>query len=715
MNFSVIKESDLFYVADAQGEIGDNATNTFGFGLYSKDTRVLSRFNWASSPVKWLPLSADQSGNFEATYKYTNEEFFKDGVRLITRETLLLTRRQFVDGSRFYEEGIIHNFGGEAATLDISYFFDVDFHDMFEVRGWLRAEDVEPVSVTRDRNVSIFEYKATDGVFHRTTVSLSVGADGAFAESSENPRELTRQFTIPPRGEVKWVIAVAVEIGDAAPPNEVPVDSHQAMMGHRDGVVKSYDEWFANTPVVSGDESFRKWYDRGLRDIRMLISDIGYGPFPVAGVPWFAVPFGRDSLITALQMLPINPAVAKGTLLTMAAFQGTEVNPWRDEQPGKIMHELRKGELSRTDKVPFGPYYGSVDSTPLYLNLMADYFDWTGDEETIRSLLPTVEKAFTWIEQYGDRDGDGLVEYFQESSGGIANQGWKDSGDSTVHKDGTLGVAPIALCEVQSYVYRAYDMWSVMYAKFGQEERAKHCQAKAKALRTTFIETFWMDVEDGVALALDKDKRQVQSVSSNMGQVLWGGILPDDLAQRVIKRLLGPDMFSGFGIRTLSSQEVAYNPMSYHNGSVWPHDNSMILAGMQRYRNVHAVSTVAGGLLKTASMFALSRLPELFCGFGVDEVDQPVPYPVSCSPQAWAAATPMLTLQALLGIRPNVPNGNVSLNPTLPVGVDEIRIERLRLGQGELDIHLVRSKNGHTALTLEKNTTGLEVHMVSGS
>jgi glycogen debranching enzyme len=470
----------------------------------------------------------------------------------------------------------------------------------------------------------------------------------------------------------------------------------------------------SSAPNVTGDEKFSQWYQRGLRDIRMLLTDIGHGPFPVAGVPWYAVPFGRDSLITALQLLSVDPKVAKGTLLTMASFQGKAVDASRDEQPGKILHEWRVGELTRTGQMPFGPYYGTIDATPLFLILAAEYCLWTGDFELIQSLDDVVRRAFAWIEQYGDRDGDGFVEYFQEASGGIANQGWKDSGDSIVHKDGTLAEAPIALCEVQGYVYKAYQLWSILYARLGNTADAERCRTKAQELQRRFIECFWMEEEGAVALALDKHKNKVASISSNMGQVLWSGILPEDYAVRLANRLLAPDMFSGYGIRTLSALEKAYNPLSYHNGTVWPHDNSLIISGFQRYGLQSAVAETVTGLLRAASHFPLSRLPELFAGYGTAEVNAPVPYPVSCSPQAWAAATPMLALQAMMGLVPDTLTGVIHLNPVLPNNVNELHIAGIRVGNGALDVSLLRSKYGETSVLIKRNTTGMAIQLGTG-
>ncbi|MCL6624987.1 amylo-alpha-1,6-glucosidase [Alicyclobacillus shizuokensis] len=725
MKFTVIKENDLFFVSNSSGDAPHPSLDPFGYGLFTRDTRVLSQWTWTTAPSVFVELASDVSRNFEAIYHYTNREWRLSENVVVPRESLYATRRQFVDGHRFYEQGEIENFSTETITLEVAYEMDADFLDMFEVRAGQTLADREQlkrqIEMEGGAQSRTFRYMAKDGTKCTTTVRFS--ADHHHPSPFPGLPKVGARLRIPPRGKCTWVVSVTPSVAGAMdasasasprPPAAQRMDvSLKQVDGERRQIVRDYENWLHKAPRISGCKAFTTWYYRGLRDVRMLLTDIGHGRFPVAGVPWYAVPFGRDSLITALQMLPADAEVARGTLATMAAFQGRIVDPSRDEEPGKIMHELRAGELTRTGKVPFGPYYGTIDATPLFLNLAADYAAWTADQEWLQTLLPAVDSAFMWIERYGDRDGDGFVEYLSEAAEGISNQGWKDSGDAIQHKEGTLATGPIALCEVQGYVFRAYRRWGEVFAWLHMPEQARHCQERADRLRRHFIESFWLDDEDAVALALDGNKRPVRTLTSNMGQVLWSEILPQTLADRVIDRMLGDDMFSGFGVRTLSANEISYNPLSYHNGSVWPHDNSLIIAGMAKYGRHDAVAQLVEGMLTAAEGFELFRLPELFAGIDAKRVSRPVPYPVSCSPQAWAAASPVLILAAMLGLNPDVPAGRVYLNPSLPISIPRLKIESIGIGNGKLSIDLHRTSAGQTQCHILANTTGLSVHQTS--
>uniref|UniRef100_UPI00370462F7 amylo-alpha-1,6-glucosidase n=1 Tax=Cohnella sp. TaxID=1883426 RepID=UPI00370462F7 len=474
----------------------------------------------------------------------------------------------------------------------------------------------------------------------------------------------------------------------------------------------TYEQWNESVMKVESDSKvLNRLFDRGVQDLRVLLTDFGSGLFPVAGLPWYAVPFGRDSLIAALQMLPLNPDIARGTLEIMADYQGTEVNPWKDEQPGKIMHELRNGELARSGQVPFAPYYGSIDSTPLFILLAAEYAHWTGDTSVIERLMPNIERALEWIDSYGDRDKDGWVEYYQESSKGIANQGWKDSADSVVHADGEFAKAPIALIEVQGYVYQAKTKLASVLERLGRDDTARRLREEAERMKATLDAAFWMPEERFYAIALDADKNQVRSVTSNPGHLLMSGIVSEDKARIVSQRLVAPDMFGGYGIRTMSTGSTGYNPMSYHDGSVWPHDNSMILIGMSRLGLKEDASVVVSGLLKAAEHFEYTRLPELFCGYD-DSIGYPVSYPVACSPQAWAAGTSIVLVQTMLGLEPDALNRKLRLAPFLPEGVDRLTVKDLPVAEGRISVELSR-KDDKAAVQLEilENSSGCSIEI----
>jgi glycogen debranching enzyme len=471
---------------------------------------------------------------------------------------------------------------------------------------------------------------------------------------------------------------------------------------------ESYQEWNEKAASVKTDLApLQRLVDRGMNDMRVLLTDVGFGPFPVAGLPWFGVPFGRDSLIAALQILPFQSEIAKGTLLTMAHYQGQNLDPWRDEQPGKIMHEIRFGELAATNQIPFTPYYGTVDATPLFLILLSEYVKWTGDLKLAAQLENTIENALMWIDEYGDRDNDLFVEYHQESSKGIANQGWKDSGDSVVHRSGEYAKTPIALAEVQGYVYQAKMGIASIYENLNQSERARNLRNQAALLKEKFDEAFWMDDVKFYAIALDEKKEQVGTITSNPGHVLFSEMLTEERAQAVTEMLVSPKMFSGYGIRTMAEGEAGYNPMSYHDGSIWPHDNSISLLGMSKTGHQQAASKVMSGLIQAAAHFEYDRLPELFCGYDT-LAGKAVKYPVACSPQAWAAGTPLVFIQSMLGLFPDSLMKEIRLSPVLLDGMNDLEVKDISIGEGTLSIKVTRSGESFTAEIL-KNTTGFKL------
>ncbi|MCX6021867.1 MAG: hypothetical protein NTZ05_09080 [Chloroflexi bacterium] len=444
----------------------------------------------------------------------------------------------------------------------------------------------------------------------------------------------------------------------------------------------------------------------------MLRSQIGEHPYIAAGTPWFAALFGRDSLIVGMQALPYAPEVARGVLNVLAAHQGSQADPERDEEPGKILHEFRVGEMARLGEIPMTPYYGTVDATPLFVMLLGQYFQWTGDRELVQSLLPAAEAALRWIAHHGDQDGDGFVEYNKHSQKGIANQGWKDSWDAIVHADGSLAQPPISLVEVQGYVYAGKLGMAGIYDALGQPGRAAELRAEARALKLRFNQAFWSDDLGFYALALDGSKRPAASVSSNVGHALWTGIADAERAPRVVERLLGNDMFSGWGIRTLSSTNPRYNPLGYHVGSVWPHDNAIAALGMKRYGFDTETNEVATALYDVCRTFAYYRLPELYSGAQRTGHDYPVRYPVACSPQAWAAGSMLMMLQAILGLEGDAARGRLILRrPRLPYWLREVELRNVRVGDGSADL-VVRRNQGSTRVSVLGTHGGLRVSVL---
>lgn len=694
MNYRVIKENDLFLMTDKDGDILENESS--GFGLYTKDTRFLSKLETRINGQKPILLSSAADENYISTIRLTNPHMEENGELILWRESVEIERTRFIYEGALYEAFKLTSYYPKAIEFDFSVLLDADFADMFVVRGFQYGDLGARTGEHIVPGMKIISYLGADGVKRETKVKWNVPED-RIGDSGE--LHFTMKLNHGESSEIDFFIAPCI---DGKEP--VQHDPAEAMVKLRE----SYAIWNSSSTAIHSDlPDFDKLYHRGVQDLRVLLTDIGYGAFPVAGLPWFSVPFGRDSLIAALQMLTLNPEIAKGTLLTMAAYQGTAEDAWRDEEPGKIMHEIRYGELAGTNQVPFTPYYGTIDATPLFLLLAAEYYQWTGDLALIKQIMPNIEAALAWIDEYGDCDDDLFVEYAQKSSKGIANQGWKDSADSVVHRNGDYAKAPIALVEVQGYVYQALTGLAPIFRTLDNEARASVLEEKAEKLRIRFEEQYWMEDEQYYAIALDGEKKRVESVTSNTGHILMSGIAASDRARAVAERLVASDMFGGYGIRTMSTDAAGYNPMSYHDGSIWPHDNSICIIGLSQAGFKQEARTVMEGLLKAVRDFEYYRLPELFCGYD-DSLGAPVPYPVACSPQAWAAGTPMTFVRALLGIQPNALERRITLQPTLLQGMNELKVKQLQIGEGKLSLQLRRGSDGIEVEVLE-NSTGYEL------
>ena len=677
-----LKHGDTFAVFDHRGDIGGEPGNPEG--LYHRDTRMLSQLHLLLDEERPLLLSSmTQDDNAVFTADLSNPDLLEDGKIVLRRENIHLNRMKFIWNGACYERLVVRNFSDCPLRLRLTYRFASDFADLFEVRGEHRSARGESrAALESDCGVAL-RYTGLDEIervtqiaFFPTPKTLTTARAGF--EISLKPRTTRRIF---------------VRIGCTA---EAQSEWTGRMFYRRMRAARlALNESSARAASIDSSNSvYNEIVRRSVSDLYMLITDTPQGPYPYAGIPWFSTPFGRDGIITALMTLWLDPTIARGVLGFLAATQATAVEPERDAEPGKILHEMRHGEMANLREVPFGRYYGSIDATPLFLLLLGEYFRRTGDLETVRSLWPNAEAALAWIDHYGDRDGDGFVEYHRQTKEGLANQGWKDSFDSIFHHDGRLAEGPIALCEVQAYVYGAKRHAALLAGALGLPQRAAALAGQAEAMRLRFEAQFWCEDLSTYALALDGAKQPCRVISSNAGQVLFTGITSTERAQRVAATLLSPASFGGWGIRTIGSSESKYNPMSYHNGSVWPHDNGLIAMGFARYGLQKSAAQVFGALFDAAAYMDLRRLPELFCGFARRERNAPTQYPVACSPQAWASATPLCLLQASLGLELLDKTGEVKFyRPMLPDFLDHVRLRNLRLSTGSVDLSLHRQDN----------------------
>jgi glycogen debranching enzyme len=680
-----LKHGDTFAVFDQRGDIGGELGNSEG--LYHRDTRILSQFQLLLEEARPLLLSSmTQDDNAVFSADLSNPDLLIDGKIALRREQLHLHRMKFVWEGTCYERLLVRNFSDSPLHARVTFRFAADFADLFEVRGERRAAHGESFAALESDHGVRLTYLGLDKIERATRLTFdpapkTLTTARAAYEMLLKPRETRRIF---------------VRYGVPNGASDAAADwSGRAYYRKMRAARHALRESSARAASVDSSNSvFNEIVRRSVSDLYMLITDTPHGHYPYAGTPWFSTPFGRDGIVTALMTLWLDPSIAKGVLGFLAATQATVVEAERDAEPGKILHEMRHGEMANLREVPFGRYYGSVDSTPLFVLLLGEYFVRTGDLDTVRTLWPNAVAALRWIDTYGDRDGDGFVEYYRQTQEGLANQGWKDSHDAVYHSDGRTAEGPIALCEVQAYVYGAKRHGALLAGALGHHAEAASLQAQAVSLRKHFEEKFWVEDLSVYALALDGQKQPCRVISSNSGQVLLTGIASPERARRVADTLLSPAVFSGWGIRTVAMSAARYNPMSYHNGSVWPHDNGLIAMGMARYGLKQAAAEVFGALFDAASYMDLRRLPELFCGFVRRQRNAPTQYPVACAPQAWASATTLSLLQATLGLELFDGSHEVAFyRPVLPAFLDHVHLRNLRLTGGSVDVLLHRHGN----------------------
>jgi glycogen debranching enzyme len=694
----VLKSGDTFVVLDGRGDIGTLADESAG--LFHDDTRHLSRLELLVNKRPPLLLGSTlRDDNSAFIVDLTNPDLM-DGQRIVLeKDRVHILRTIFLWRDTAYQRFGVRNYGEEAVDLQLSILFANDFADLFEVRGAHRQRRGTATAKLHGDDRVMLAYDGLDKKVRRTALTF----DPPPARLATNAA--VYDLHLKPGEQQPIFLTVSCDRTDSLP-------FLRGLLAARREMRQATRE---QTSVETSNERFNEILCRSAADLAILMTETPQGRYPYAGIPWYSTTFGRDGLITALQMLWWSPEVARGVLRRLAAYQAKTADPLADAQPGKILHEMRGGEMAALREVPFGLYYGSVDSTPLFVLLAGLYAERTGDTETIVELWPAIEAALAWIDGPGDPDRDGFVEYKRATELGLANQGWKDSHDAIFHADGRLAEGGIALVEVQGYVYAAKRMAARCARRLGRDAAAHKLDAEASRLAERFEAAFWRPELETYALALDGAKQPCDVRTSNAGQALFTGIASADHAARVARQLLRPSFFSGWGIRTVAKGEARFNPMSYHNGSIWPHDNALIALGMARYGHKESIATLFSGMFGAATYMDHRRLPELFCGFQRQRGHGPTLYPVACSPQAWASATPFTLLEASLGLEFDPFKGEIRLrNPRLPEFLDEVVLRNLRLSSSSVDLR-VRRHGGTVSLDTPRISGDIRVSIVFSS
>ncbi|MGC1781420.1 MAG: glycogen debranching N-terminal domain-containing protein [Acidobacteriaceae bacterium] len=665
-------------------------------GFFVDDTRYLSELDLCINGFPPIVLSCSTEGAYGSRIELTVKGSIESNGLDLPVNTIYVHREQLLESDVLYDVIHFESFHQERTKLSVEIAYDADFMDIFQVRGIVRGKSghyYEPIVM---RDSMSFIYEGLDKRVRTTTVS--------FAPEPAKIKDKTAHWEVDlePLGKARITAVVRAhsEMGQSPSRAAQKIEEHSLVAFAYDNDLRKplarlreeFEQWRKDCTRFHSDNGiFNAMLETSTEDFYALqMSDIA-GTAVAAGVPWFAALFGRDSLIASFQSLILNPTLAQGTLRALASYQGDEVRDDRDEEPGKILHEMRSGEMTETGEVAFGMNYGSVDATPLFLILLGEYYRWTGDEDLLRGLAKNISLAVKWLLTYADLAGNGLIEYRRKTSKGLFNQGWKDSGDANMHADGSIAQPPIALIEVQGYAIKALAEAAFMLELLGDEELKAQAEDRSEKIRRLLDPMFWMEEKNYYAMALDKDKRRLEVIASNPGHLLFSGAITQEKAKLVVNTLLEGGLFSGWGIRTLSHREATYNPMSYHRGSVWPHDNSIIGYGMASYGFRKEASRVFTALYDAALYFRDYRLPELFCGIQRRDRDEPVYYPVSCSPQAWASGAPLLLLTAVLGLHPNALRGELNIvNPQLPEFLNFLRMENFRVGNSRVTLEFQR-------------------------
>jgi glycogen debranching enzyme len=643
----VIKDEDVFVLCQNDGSIP--LENAEGFGVYYHDCRFLNGYEMRIGDSRLNALASNSEHGYMAEFELTNRDLKSSSSMQLDKQSLGIRWQRIIHASKLSVQDAISfaNYTVEPLEFVLSFVFQADFEDIFQIRGFHPTQIGKKKAPAWHRGALVFGYSGADGLQRSVAISISP----RLKARHRNGADLS--ISLKP-GEAQTV-RLSIQLTESSHKKSSTVSTAGAhdTKALATRLHEGSEEWLkGHVRFQSSSYRLNNVFERSIRDLGALRTFLDGEEYFSAGLPWYGALFGRDSILSSLQTLAFRPKIAEETLRLLAKYQGKEINDWRDEQPGKIMHELRVGEMAHLNEIPQTPYYGAVDSTPLFLILLARHANWTGDLSLFHELRPVIDKAFAWISRYGDETGDGYLQYSAKSKKGLGNQGWKDSGDSIVNADGTLAKPPIALVEVQGYVYLAKVSVAELYERAGDRDTAQRLRAEADQLRTRFERDFWLEDKGIYALALQAGKKPAAVVSSNAGQALWSGIARSDRARKTVKQLMSKAMFSGWGIRTLSTHERRFNPVGYHLGTVWPHDNSIIAAGLRNYGRDKEACAVMSGIVHAARYFEHYRLPEVFAGFSRRDFHVPVRYPVACHPQAWAAGSVPFMIESLLGLVP---------------------------------------------------------------
>jgi glycogen debranching enzyme len=682
----VLNHSNTFAIFNRWGNINPHGKKVHG--IYHRGTRFLNRLE--------LRINGQQPSLLSSAIKKDNEILSVDLTNPFLADCNLeeniihISRTQFIRDGTYFEEILFINYGDESCSINVSLSFGGDFVDIFEIRGIKRNVERNEVSVEQEDHKILLHYKGLDEIERSTEI--------IFSDHLAIQNDVAR-ITMDLKPQVQQKISYTIFFRTSAEEKEL-VNKADALDLLRHELTSGRSLF---TEIITANEQFNHWLNRSRADIISLLANTPHGKYPYAGVPWYNTAFGRDGIITAMETLWAAPEISRDVLKFLAVMQAVDLNPSKDAEPGKIMHETRNGEMSNTGEVPFKEYYGTIDATPLFVMLAGMYYERTKDVQTITDIWPNIKAALAWINNYGDLDGDGFIEYKHKAENGLTNQGWKDSYDSIMYEDGELCEPPIALCEVQAYVYGAKKHAGKLALLFNDNELADRMKKEARELKKKFNDEFWDEDLGCYVLALDKNKKPCRVVSSNAGQCLFTGIADKSKAKIMAKRLTMDDIYSGWGIRTLSSTAVRYNPMSYHNGSVWPHDNALIAYGLSLYGQQREALKIMQSLFDASLFIELQRLPELYCGFTCKPNEGPTAYPVACSPQAWSVAAVFMLLQACLKIEINALEKKVIFNkPSLPEYLSEMSILNLKLGNQNCHFILRRHDNDVGTTILQK-------------